>query len=747
MARSLAGSQLLRHGESVPDLCMDISQQGVHTSGVGGRRRRQGRERGRRNQRFRRAATCIPTMMVEILLRPQEGQLMRAFCGETLGLGLVHGWIESLRLTPNTSGPWIRCWANVEDGHGPQLEVCPRGPGAHVDFRQAWGSTQDPEVLPCSGSPSLGTARSAASLEVLRYWSAPPCVEELRVRRLMFWRRAVVVLKVHQRRIAAVFGAFAGEPSLGACRAPMEGGSSSPLLWRLADDFKHFWQCCKLRSGWSQKCERRCCTPNGTRLTPEMTSQLWVRLMLTASTRQRNGAPCSRACPTHKQHITDTPSHHRHLSRDHHLQSVSVLSTGPLMHQHSLPSGSCPRRRRMAWSVSSHWALSHLLMSTVSSVNFWLQTLTLCKTTLWCTQLAKSEADMAELVWALRRAAASNGQGSSVSPRRLTKGATKDGASHSDVGNAVSGQRSLVLVDAVQVQAMRGDSQKYHTEVAEFKGDATRLAQLGPPFLHVFRADQGNADGDRALRRGRGVRQDVLGGVGLEGGRDGVGGSSSPLQVPQHQKTGGEKRAGERNIGVRPPGARARESGKRGTSRCRRSAESRPAFEGAVGKGSRSQIASIRVVAEPLESRQIPADRATAWRHEGHGAVLALGGNVALPRDESGGWRLGPRIARSRQTRQVAKWSGALFCSQLTRQGPWMMQKQRGGATRRRAFRIPLSLAGGCYTSSSVAVTSTFLCHAVPAIIQSFACCRRHRFQGEGVWVWGGSNPPNPTLV
>ena len=27
----------------------------------------------------------------------------------------------------------------------------------------------------------------------------------------------------------------------------------------------------------------------------------------------------------------------------------------------------------------------------------------------------------------------------------------------------------------------------------------------------------------------------------------------------------------------------------------------------------------------------------------------------------------------------------------------------------------------------------------------NLACCRRHRFQGGGGWVWGGSNPPSQT--
>ena len=65
-------------------------------------------------------------------------------------------------------------------------------------------------------------------------------------------------------------------------------------------------------------------------------------------------------------------------------------------------------------------------------------------------------------------------------------------------GNAVSGQRAelsrfsggyvslfRVLANAAQVQAMRSEGEKYHTEAT---GDDTRLAVLDPPLLHVFRA-------------------------------------------------------------------------------------------------------------------------------------------------------------------------------------------------------------------------------------------------------------------
>ena len=51
--------------------------------------------------------------------------------------------------------------------------------------------------------------------------------------------------------------------------------------------------------------------------------------------------------------------------------------------------------------------------------------------------------------------------------------------------------------------------------------------------------------------------QDFLGGVGPLKERDVAGSSGSPLQVSQHQKGGGNKRAGESNVGVRPM-ARAR---------------------------------------------------------------------------------------------------------------------------------------------------------------------------------------------
>ena len=44
----------------------------------------------------------------------------------------------------------------------------------------------------------------------------------------------------------------------------------------------------------------------------------------------------------------------------------------------------------------------------------------------------------------------------------------------------------LVQVDAVQLQAMRGEGQKYHTEVTEAQGDATRLGWYNWVLLWVL---------------------------------------------------------------------------------------------------------------------------------------------------------------------------------------------------------------------------------------------------------------------
>ena len=62
----------------------------------------------------------------------------------------------------------------------------------------------------------------------------------------------------------------------------------------------------------------------------------------------------------------------------------------------------------------------------------------------------------------------------------------------------------LVPAEAVQVQALRSEGQKYHTEERN-RGSITSCFQG---------ADEGNADGDRASRCGRGRGQDFLGGVG-----------------------------------------------------------------------------------------------------------------------------------------------------------------------------------------------------------------------------------------
>ena len=103
-AGSLAGSQLVRPDERLREHGLGITQQSVHITGG---KEEEHAEIG--TQHFRRTAICIATMTGEILLRPQEGAYGSSFGGETLGLALPN---ESLRLTPQTLGPWLQCWAN-----------------------------------------------------------------------------------------------------------------------------------------------------------------------------------------------------------------------------------------------------------------------------------------------------------------------------------------------------------------------------------------------------------------------------------------------------------------------------------------------------------------------------------------------------------------------------------------------------------------------------------------------------------
>ena len=134
------------------------------------------------------------------------------------------------------------------------------------------------------------------------------------------------------------------------------------------------------------------------------------------------------------------------------------------------------------------------------------------------------------------------------------------------------------------------------------------------------------------LKCGRRGGQDVLGGVGSEEGRDGVGGCRSSLQLPQNHKAG-ENELAKVTLAFRLSVARARRGSVPGSSLCGRRAEIWLAPKELLEIGSshtvsRSLIAvrvfSVRT-AELLARGEIPADRATAWLHEGHGAALARG--------------------------------------------------------------------------------------------------------------------------
>ena len=117
-----------------------------------------------------------------------------------------------------------------------------------------------------------------------------------------------------------------------------------------------------------------------------------------------------------------------HLQAAHIARSSSATSVRCVV-----KSTHAPTQSAIMLSASSHsenfavcpvtsGRLSHLLISTVGSVNLLLQTLTLFKITLSRTPLA---------MWALKRTAASQGKGSSASRRRLTEMAKTDGGSHS----------------------------------------------------------------------------------------------------------------------------------------------------------------------------------------------------------------------------------------------------------------------------------------------------------------------------
>ena len=198
--------------------------------------------------------------------------------------------------------------------------------------------------------------------------------------------------------------------------------------------------------------------------------------------------------------------------------------------------------------------------STFSSVNWRLQTLTLCKTTLRCTLFEMSEVGVAEPLLVLKLAAASQGQGPSASRRRLSKGAKNDGGSHSFARSQNTGhtclwstQPSFETYSRICSSPFLSQWTLYRCRQCAAQVRSENLDSAGATVSsfssYLQSSDQDNADGERALRCGRSGGQDVLGGAGPQEGRDGLGGSNSPLQVPSNQKTGVKTRAGVSNVG------------------------------------------------------------------------------------------------------------------------------------------------------------------------------------------------------
>ena len=146
----------------------------------------------------------------------------------------------------------------------------------------------------------------------------------------------------------------------------------------------------------------------------------------------------------------------------------------------------------------------YLITSGVSCfLLIWLQTLILCKTTLWCTLLAMSEEDMARPLV----------KDKDAPPAREGSRTKIDGAPQTDVvQRSVKTLATLPLVTAAELRDaravtfvtilvpadFRGEGQTYDTEATEAEGDATCLC-----------SDQGNAEHERApqMRQARWSRR------------------------------------------------------------------------------------------------------------------------------------------------------------------------------------------------------------------------------------------------
>ena len=81
-------------------------------------------------------------------------------------------------------------------------------------------------ILACFGRKAVQDG--AHKLQSGLHRSVPPCAVQLGAKRLAVWRMPGAAPKVHLPWIR-----------LGADGAPMEGGSASPWLWMLVDDYKH----------------------------------------------------------------------------------------------------------------------------------------------------------------------------------------------------------------------------------------------------------------------------------------------------------------------------------------------------------------------------------------------------------------------------------------------------------------------------------------------------------------------------